>query len=189
MTSINTVVTTDRYKSGFSYTEYLSQINVNKERFDEFYQNFTIPAEVIEIFENAQKTNGPLKILVIGEDWCPDVYRGMPVIAKIASECNIEIKIFPRDENLDLSDLFLKDGEFRSIPVCVIFTNELEYIGHWIERSSKANDERKIIEDQIKKEMPDAEEQNIRSELRDRTRDKYPEWQLETAKELAVLLE
>ena len=112
----------------------------------------------------------------------------MPVMAKIASECNIEMKIFARDENLDLSDLFLKDGQYRSIPVCVFFTDKLEYIGHWIERSNKANEERKIIEEEIVKEMPDSEEQVIRSELRQRTRNKYPEWQIETAKELANLL-
>tara|TARA_B110000014_G_C20093088_1_gene572541 strand:+ start:1057 stop:1623 length:567 start_codon:yes stop_codon:yes gene_type:complete len=188
MTNINAVVTIDRYNSGSNYNEYLSSINVNKEKFEEFYQNFELPNEIKSIFVNAQKTNGPLKILVIGEDWCPDVYRGMPVMAKIASECNIEMKIFARDENLDLSDLFLKDGQYRSIPVCVFFSNELEYIGHWIERSTKANDERKIIEEQIKKEMPDSDEQVIRSELRQRTRNKYPEWQIETAKELANLL-
>ena len=39
-----------------------------------------------------------------------------------------------------------------------------------------------------KKEMPDSDEQIIRSELRQRTRNKYPEWQIETAKELANLL-
>ena len=187
MTNINAVVTIDRYNSGSNYNEYLSSINVNKEKFEEFYQNFELPDEVKSIFVNAQKTNGPLKILVIGEDWCPDVYRGMPVMAKIASECNIEMKIFARDENLDLSDLFLKDGQYRSIPVCVFFSNELEYIGHWIERSTKANDERKIIEEQIKKEMPDSDEQVIRSELRQRTRNKYPEWQIETAKEVYIL--
>ena len=98
MTNINAVVTIDRYNSGLNYTEYLSKINVNKERFEEFYQNFDLPNEIKDIFVNAQKSNGPLKILVIGEDWCPDVYRGMPVMAKIASECNIEMKIFARYE-------------------------------------------------------------------------------------------
>ena len=52
MTNINAVVTIDRYNSGLNYTEYLSKINVNKERFEEFYQNFDLPNEIKEIASN-----------------------------------------------------------------------------------------------------------------------------------------
>ena len=38
----NTVVTSQRYSEGFEYSDYIDQINVNKARFQEFYDKFQI---------------------------------------------------------------------------------------------------------------------------------------------------
>ena len=87
----------------------------------------------------ALQTLPRLKMLVLGEDWCPDVYRGLPVLAEIAANAGWELRIFPRDEHSDIMSEFLKDGQHESIPTAVLYTPEHEYIGHWIERPAVAN--------------------------------------------------
>ena len=88
-------------------------------------------------------------MLIIGEDWCPDVYRGMPVMARIAEASGMEIRVFPRDSHLDIMNEFLNKGEYLSIPVAVFYTRDHQYIGHWIERPKAANQEQAQIEEQI----------------------------------------
>ncbi len=127
-------------------------------------------------------------MLVIAEDWCPDAYRGVPAMARISETTGIEMRIFPRDNNLDIADEFLNKGEFRSIPTVVFYTKGLKYICHWIERPALANQERAKIEDEAKKERPGASEQEIRAQVSERTRPRYPAWQQETIREVRQML-
>ena len=128
------------------------------------------------------------KLMIIGEDWCPDVFRGMPVFARIAEAADIEIRIFPRDENLDIMDEFLKDGEFRSIPVAVFYDGQLNEITRWIERPVIGYEQSKKITDQIEKDMETASDQEKRKNIRDQIYALYPSWQRETVVEVKQLL-
>ena len=61
----------------------MAQMNVNKDRMDGYYQNFQVSAEnEASLKALAADPNGPTKMLVLGEDWCGDVVRGLPVLAK-----------------------------------------------------------------------------------------------------------
>lgn len=154
------VVTPERFEQGLRYQDYVSQIKVNQDRFQQNYEGTTLSDEQIKRYKELMaRPNGPAKMLVIGEDWCPDVYRGMPVAAKIAEATGLDLRIFPRDENLDIMNEFLKDGEFQSIPTIVFYTRDHQYITHWIERAKKANDEmpemRKLYEGRTREEAAD----------------------------------
>lgn len=154
------VVTPERFASGLTYQDYISQIKVNQDRFQENYEHTELTDEDIARFKAIMaRPNGPAKVLVLGEDWCPDVYRGMPVIARIAEATGLELRVFPRDQNLDIMNEFLKNGEFQSIPTIVFYTKDNRYIGHWIERAQKANDEmpamRKLYEGRTREEAAD----------------------------------
>ncbi len=139
-------VTPERYAQGLTYEQYIAGIKVNQDRFQENYEGTKLSAEQVARYKALMaRPNGPAKVLVLGEDWCPDVYRGMPVMAKIAEATGLELRIFPRDENLDIMNEFLKDGEFQSIPTVVFYTNDQRYITHWIERAGKANEEMPIM--------------------------------------------
>jgi len=178
-----------RFDSGLKYIEYLSNVNVNRDR---FIQNYNTAKEALTEddihFFKAAFQKGASRILVIGEDWCPDVYRGMPLVARISEVSGMELKIFPRDTNLDLMDRFLKDGKHRSIPVVVFYTNSLDYLCHWVERPETANKERNAIEEQINREMAGQSEQIIREERRERINSRFPNWQCETVIELKQIL-
>ena len=190
MTGTTSVVTPERFASGLTYQDYIAQINVNKERFEQFYESGQLTTEDAEFFKSAaQRPDGPVEMLVIGEDWCPDVYRGMPVMARIAEASGMEMRVFPRDQHLDIMNEFLNKGEFLSIPVAVFYTKDHEYIGHWIERPASANEERRQIDEEIKREFPDADEQKVRTETRAKTQARFPSWQQASIKEMRKIIE
>lgn len=136
------VVTPERFASGMTYQNYIAQIGVNQDRFQQNYENTKLTSEQTARYKELMaRPNGPAKLLVLGEDWCPDVYRGMPVAARIAEATGLELRVFPRDQHVDIMNEFLKEGQFQSIPTLVFYTKDHKYILHWIERAQKANDE------------------------------------------------
>jgi len=189
MVKQESVVTPERFSTGLSYKEYIAQITVNKDKFDSQYSQFHVTDEDRDFFNKAVlHPKGPAKMLVLGEDWCPDVYRGMPIMARIAEASGMELKIFPRDLNLDIMDEFLKDGEFMSIPVAVFYSKDHSYIGHWIERSKMTNEERSEIEKQVEKALPDADDKSFRSEMRKRASERFDIWQQASVDEMRQII-
>jgi len=151
MTTKASVVTPERFDSGLTWEQYLERIQRNKAKFEYNYEETPVPAEYLDRLRAlAQKPNGPAKVLILGEDWCPDVFRGMPVIVRVAEAAGLDVRIFPRDENLDIMSEFLNGGEHQSIPVAVFYARDHRYIAHWIERPAKAEAEldemRKLFE-------------------------------------------
>ena len=187
MAQNTSVVTPERLAQGITYQEFIAQIKVNQDRFQEFYDSAKLTPEDAEFFCTAVQ-HGACKVLVLGEDWCPDVFRGMPVMARIAKASGMEMRVFPRDENLDIMSEFLKEGQFQSIPTFVFYSADHEYLGHWIERPVAANQERAEILEAVKQEKAGADEQEISQEARLRTAERYPAWQQETVRELRQLL-
>lgn len=142
MTQQTSVVTPERFAQGITYEQWMEQIDRNQERFKENYEGTAISEKDAQALrEAASKHGGGLKCLVLGEAWCPDVFRGLPVLAHIAEAGGMELRIFFRDQNKDIMAEFLKDGKHESIPTAVFYTKDHEYIGHWIERPVQANEE------------------------------------------------
>ncbi len=183
------VVTPERFSQGFDYPSYMDQIKVNKARFEGYYGDSKLSAEDTAFFkELAQRPNGPAKMMVIGEDWCGDVIRGLPVLARIAEAAGIPISIFPRDSHTDIMDEFLKEGKYMSIPVVVFYTADHEYICHWIERPEVAVKEQNEIEKAIRDEKPDIDEREFGQQRRARTAARADDWIAATVVELKELL-
>ncbi len=179
-------ITVERYKTGKTYNEYIESGIRNRELFDRNY-NGTKPTEEqsAKLKTIASGPKAPITLAVIGEDWCPDVYRGMPVAAKIAETMGIEMRVFERDQNKDLIQSYLKDGEFESIPVLVFFDKDHNEIGHLIERPALANEQmpemRTILgptrPEDIAKELGHEPSEEEVAEFRAKSREKYLEWQ------------
>ena len=185
-----TAVTMERFVKGYTYAEYVDRIKVNKERFQQYYNGFSVGSEDATFLRQlACHPNGPAKVIALGEDWCPDVYRGIPTITRVAEAAGLEMRIFPRDENLDIMEQFLKDGKHKSIPTFVFYTADQEYIYHWIERPLVANREISEIEVAIRDENPSIGDREFGRERRKRMVPRFPNWQQETVNELKEALE
>jgi hypothetical protein len=140
VTTTESVVTPERYEQGVSYADWRAAIDRNETRFDENYEGFIPTAEEVAKVKDLV-ARGATKCLALGEAWCPDVFRGLPVIARIAEQTGMDLKVFFRDQNLDIMNEFLKRGEFQSIPTLVFYDKNHRYLGHWIERAAKADAE------------------------------------------------
>jgi hypothetical protein len=189
MPEMKSVVTAERFAAGMTFQEYINQIDVNKDRFEEYYKNCRLTDEDGRFFNRAAKMpDGALKIMVIGEAWCPDVMRGMPAAARVAEVAGMELRVFPRDKNLDIMNEFLKEGKFQSIPVMVFYTDDLRELSRWIERPGLAGSEQAAFTLDIKKADPNIGEQEIRLKMRDFTQSKQAGWQLESIREWRQML-
>lgn len=141
MASSTSVVTPERYATGIpSYREWIAAIGQRQAEFQRHYDEFQLGSEDIAYFKKLVQEKG-LKALVIGEDWCPDVWRGLPVMARLQEATGMEVRYFMRDQNKDIMAEFLKNGEFESIPVSVFYDGNHNYLGHWIERAKLADEQ------------------------------------------------
>lgn len=137
------VVTPERFSTGYTWEAYVETMKSNKERHLQNYAEFQLSDDDKEFFRKAvEKAGGALKVVLLTEDWCPDCYRNAPIIAKIAASVpGIELRVFPRDQNLDIMDRYLNKGEFRSIPTAVWADADLGELAVWIERPAEANED------------------------------------------------
>lgn len=131
-------VSRERFEQGMSYDAYKAQMTRNQERFEETERTVKLSADDVAYFQALPQ---PLNVLVIAEDWCGDVIANVPVLGRLAEASGkLKLSIFLRDQNLDLIDQYLNKGEFRSIPVFVLFDANFNEIGHWIERPAKMSE-------------------------------------------------
>jgi hypothetical protein len=178
-----------------TYQEYLGSIERNQKRFDENYAGTEVPAEDTAKFKELMaRPNGPAKLIVIGEDWCPDVFRGMPVFARLAEATGLEMRVFARDQHKDIMAEFLNDGEFESIPVAAFYTKDMRYLYHFIERPALANAQMKELAPMYarlrKPDMTDEERAAARQEYIDfQNGPIWGGWRLETIREVLAALD
>jgi hypothetical protein len=131
-------VTRERFDQGMTYDQYKQQMTRNRERFEENERAFQPSAEQLAPFKSLAT---PLNVLAIGEDWCGDVIANLPVLGRLAQESGkLNVRVFLRDQNLDLIDQYLKEGKYRSIPVFVFFDQSMHELGHFIERPASVTE-------------------------------------------------
>ncbi len=186
MTQSGSVVTPERLASGMTYEEYIGSIQRNRDKFDYNYAETAIGEEDAGALRDlVSRENGPARVLALAEDWCPDVVRGLPVMARLAEAAGLELRVFPRDKNPDIMDEFLKQGEHRSIPTFVFYTRDHRYIAHWIERPDLANEQlplvMQIFEGKSREEARPEYERFQKGEV-------WAKWRRETVREIRDLL-
>lgn len=104
-----------------SWTSYLATVSHNRAAFDEVYRE---PAWRVADLAWLGRLP-PLRVLAIGEDWCPDVYHTLPTWARLAEELpGWELGVFARDANPDVMEPFLWHGDRRRIPVYAFYLGD-----------------------------------------------------------------
>ena len=131
-----------RFGKGMTWKEYMAQMGDTRARTEDNYNRATLTDEERKFFSGVTDVK---YILMLAENWCGDVHRNSPLVARIAEAIpGAELRVFFRDQNLDLTDCFLNNG-FRSIPVVVFFDRDWNEIGRWIERSHPATSKAALI--------------------------------------------
>jgi hypothetical protein len=124
-----------RFSKGMTWKEYMAQMGETQKRTEDNYNKAALSADDKTFFSGVK---GVKNVLMLAENWCGDVHRNSPLIAKVVESIpGAELRVFLRDQNLDITDCFLNNG-YRSIPVVVFFDANWNEIGRWIERSHPA---------------------------------------------------
>ena len=176
------IMNDERFAQGMTWAQYFDSIQANKEKFKYFHDEFTPKPEEVAWFKQYHADKGPLKMVVIGEDWCPDVVRGIPVAVRLAEEAGIDLRIFPRDSHMDLMNEYLWRHEFLSIPIIVFFGKDWKELGHWTERPATGY---KFIAE-LREELANqsANEEDTLKTIRERREGIQMVWAHETVREL-----
>ena len=179
-------ITVERFATGKTWQQYIDSGIRNKELFEDNYNGTVVSsAQAKRLKGLVERPNGPHHMVVIGEDWCPDVYRGTGIAQRIAEAAGIEMRFFERDQNKDMIQPYLKDGQFESIPVFVVFDKDNKEITHFIERPKLANEQIHLTAEVLGDMTPagiatrlghEPSEEELAAE-RAKAREKYLEWQ------------
>ncbi len=162
-------VSRERFDQGMTYDEYKAQMTRNRETLDANER----AVEITDLDRTAFSRK--VSALVLAEDWCGDVVANLPVLGRLAKETgSVDIRVFLRDQNLDLMEQYLNQGKFQSIPVFVFFEQAnggWRELGHWVERpdsvTAKRREERlKIFATDPRFGSPDAPVDQLPEDVR-----------------------
>ncbi len=135
MAQVRIPLDAQRFATGLTWKDYLAQMGDTRARTEDNYRKAVLTEEERPFFSGLGQVR---YALMLAENWCGDVHRNSPVLAHIAEALpSCELRVFFRDQNLDLTDCFLNNG-YRSIPIMVFFDGDWNEIGRWIERPSAA---------------------------------------------------
>jgi hypothetical protein len=161
----------DFYNNGMSWDEFVASATHNIDRMKMFYDEFEFDEDTAVFFAS----RSPLQVLVIGEDWCPDVVQNAAMVAKIGEEVpGMEVSIVGRDDNPELMDLYEAGGK-RRIPVIAFFDMTFRELARWTGRS-KAADEwvfGEVLKDRSLGDMSEDELRAFNDEFDRRFKDTY----------------
>jgi len=166
-------MTLDRagWDKGITYEAFKAAMTRNQERFAENENRVALDPETIRTFKSLPK---PLRVLALAEDWCGDVVANLPILGRLAKDVpTLDVRIFYRDQNLDLMERWLNQGKYQSIPVFVFFDENFRELGHWIERPAsvtqrRAQERKKIFDAHPEFGSPDAPVDQLPEDVRTR---------------------
>lgn len=129
-------LTLERFDDGFAYEDYRKLAQKHQGLWDGVYDHLEVPEDAVL---RAKELPGRRFVAVLAEDWCGDAASLVPILAKLAAAApeKIELRVFRRDENLDIMDRYLSHGG-RSIPVAIVFDEDMHQLGWWGPRPAPA---------------------------------------------------
>jgi hypothetical protein len=179
-----------RFATGLSWKDYVAQMGDTRARTEENGQKSGLTEAERKFFSGLTQVR---YALMLAENWCGDVHRNSPIMAHICEAMpNCELRVFFRDQNLDLTDCFLNNG-YRSIPVVVFFDKDWNEIGRWIERAHPATAKVVGVRAKTLDTVPADKQDTMMPEYRKQVQAEYdvpggPLWRA-AAREVQVLLE
>ena len=166
-------LTAERFLRGMTPQEHMAHMKINRERFSQVFDAVEIPEQDKEYFASF---SSPLRVAVITEDWCGDHVTTTPVLYRLAEDASrLEVRVFMRDQNLDLAHKFLPEHRWDTVPLFVFFTpDDMRPVSKFIETAPEIVSTIDGMEDAIRKahpEVPDIDEDV--NEMSESTRDLF----------------
>ncbi|HXH82987.1 MAG TPA: thioredoxin family protein [Candidatus Tectomicrobia bacterium] len=135
MAQLRIPMDSQRFATGMTWKDYMAQMGETRQRTEENYAKSALTEDERKFFSGITQVR---YVVMLAENWCGDVHRNSGLVAHVCEAMQgAELRVFFRDQNLDLTDCFLNNG-YRSIPVVVFFDKDWNEIGRWIERAHAA---------------------------------------------------
>lgn len=138
------------FDKGITTDQYIKSLENHKEGFETIYENFSLPHDD-DFFQSLEANN--LRVLVLAEPWCGHCMLNIPLLLHLTEKINMPIRFLHRDDNLELMDQFLTNGN-RTIPIFIFIDNEGNEVAKWgpIASSTKA------FTEHYRKELPEKDD-------------------------------
>lgn len=123
-----------RFAEGRTFTEFVTAAIQLKGLWEDAVKRLEVP-EAMQ--RELHAMSGRWHCVGLTEDWCLDAVSTLTPIAKLLDGSgNIDLRVFARDENLDIMDAHLTDGG-RSIPIVIVYDEAWVERGWWGPRPSE----------------------------------------------------
>ncbi len=133
------------FESGLGWKAWLDHQSNTKERLEERFKSYSLIETDIGYLQNLENE---VHVLAIGESWCGDVVRQLPILAKMADRSQkIDLRIVGRDDWPDLMNRYLFNGA-KVIPVFVFFSENFVEVGCWKGRPKQCRDQAMVRRNQ-----------------------------------------
>ena len=124
-------LTAPQFAQGMTTADYIASIKVNREPFCQIHAAVSVPDAVRNYFDGLPR---PVNLAVFTADWCGDAMSTTPAILRLADASpNIRLSVFNRDETLELTNSFLPENRAGTVPVFVVFDQDMREIARFIE--------------------------------------------------------
>ncbi|NIA14219.1 MAG: hypothetical protein GWP08_09060 [Nitrospiraceae bacterium] len=118
------------FDSGKTYSEWIADAE-NKEnasKMEIIRASLALEPHVAGLLKNLSR---PVHVIAIAEDWCGDVVRHAPVLARLADEGpNLKVRFIEREQHPDVFIRFLTNGG-EAIPKFVFLSADFTECGNW----------------------------------------------------------
>ena len=151
----------EKFNQGMSTQEYIDQIKVNKQPFVDIYHAVEIPAETKSLFDGLAE---PLRLAVFTADWCGDAVSTTPTVLRLAESTDkISVKVFNRDEELELTNSYLPENRAGTVPVFILLDSSMNEVARFIETAGELVPTLDAMDEAIAKEIAEESEENRRT--------------------------
>ena len=146
-------VTRAQFEAGMTYQAYKDQMTRNREQLEQNEKDLDLKSEDLQAF----KTERPVNVLALAEDWCGDVVANLPILGRIANDSgtlNVRVLLRDTEPGSVVMDEHLNRGEFKSIPTLIFLDDNYNEVAVWIERPDSVTKVREEKRQQLYKDNP-----------------------------------
>lgn len=116
----------------------LEKAKLNLQRMLRAHKTYHPDEKLIELIRNINESQ---IWMLLTEDWCGDSAQNVPYIFEMAKlNQNISLRILERDRHSEIMDLYLSEGNTRSIPKLVVFDVDGNELFQWGARPIEGQD-------------------------------------------------
>lgn len=134
------------YDIALTPDEYRTKLTELKDGFDKIYSEHEIKKDSdFEAFKDSE-----MSLLVIAEPWCSHCMLNLSILFKLAEAANVDLKVALRDDNEELMDAYLTNGN-KVIPKVISLDKTGKEAAVWGPRAPMTA----VIQKDIMKDMPE----------------------------------